>query len=397
MLKIKNRRVAHLVRKLLPPFSSFIRNQIMSHIRYRAYVIYKEYVNSDFSNEIISSHPSFYCEGDKRSFRNKKYSKLLYSKPFRRLTVGDKRNIISFLLENRIDILHLHYGTDAVVFIDIVKNLNIPSVVSFYGYDCSSFPHWYFGYSKRCLQKVFKYTDYCLAMSKDMKFDLLNIGCPKNKIIIHYHGSDVLKFYYNRKYKQKETVTFLIVASLIPQKGHIFLLRAFKEALGMTNKMLNLRIVGDGYLYFKLKKYVIENNLGDYIYFLGSLKHMSQEILQEFYKADIFIHPSVTSKTKEKEGIPGSIVEAMATGLPVISTYHAGIPSIIYHKQNGYLIDECDINKLSEYICELAEDVILRKEIGQRAQQYVIEKLDLKQKEIELENIYDFAIKNSNK
>lgn len=395
MLKQKQKQVAHFVRKLLPAFTSFIRNQIMNHIRYGVCIVYKDFIESDFAREIKGCFPCFYCDENKKGI-HEKYSKFLYIN-FRRLTGGDKRNILAFILDNKVDILHFHYGTDAGVFLDIAKLLNVPSVVSFYGYDCSSFPHWYFGYGRHYLQNVFNYTDYCLAMSDDMKSDLLKIGCPENKIIVHYYGSDLQSFCYNRKYEVKNNITFLILASLVPQKGHLFLFQAFKKAMKMTNKKLHLRVVGKGYLESDLKKFVKKNNLRENICFVGSLKHLSKEFLQEFYQADVFIHPSITSQNKDKEGIPGAIVEAMATGLPVISTFHAGIPYIIHHGQNGYLVNEWDINRLAEYICKFAEDVELSKKIGKRAQKYAFEKLDLKCKERELESIYDYVIENHNK
>lgn len=389
------RKVAHFVRKLLPPFTTFIRAQIVNHIRYKAYIIYKEFIESDFSKEIITSFTAFYCEKHKKGI-SKKYSQFLY-KNFRRLTPMDKKNIISFLHNNNIDILHFHYGTDAGMFLDIAKYSKIPSVVSFYGYDCSSFPYWYFGYGKLYLQKVFKYINYCLAMSEDMRSDLIELGCPENKILIYYHGINVQRFIRDHQYEMEDNITLLIMASLVPQKGHLFLFKAFKKALSLTNKKLKLRIVGNGYLMSNLKKFVRKNNLTGNICFIGALKHLSKEFLKEFSQADIFIHPSITSQTKEKEGIPGAIVEAMASGLPVISTYHAGIPYIIKHEQNGYLAKEWDIDKLAEYICKLAEDSELRKKLGENAQKYAFEQLDVKQNRIELENIYDSVLKNHNK
>jgi len=391
MLTNKPERVVHFVRKLLPPFSSFIRNQIMNHIRYDACVVYKEFVKSNLASEIINTVPTLYCENNKQGV-NKQYSKFLYKRPFRRLTIGDKKNIRKFLLDHRVDILHFHYGTDAGVFIDSITQSNIPSVVSFYGYDCSSFPTWYFGYGRRYLQKVFKYTDYCLAMSEDMKSDLLDIGCPEHKIIVHYYGTDVENFHYERKYGTKNDVIFLIVGSLVLQKGHIFLLQALTKARQITNRDIMLRIVGTGYLESELKNIVRKNDLGKCVHFVGPLKYLSKEFLSEFYNADVFVHPSVTSDKNEKEGIPGAIVEAMATGLPVISTFHAGIPFIIQHGKTGLLVNEWDINTLAEYIRMLAEDSALRKQVGQKARQYALEELDLRKKEIELERIYDFVI-----
>jgi colanic acid/amylovoran biosynthesis glycosyltransferase len=229
-------------------------------------------------------------------------------------------------------------------------------------------------------------------MSEDMKDDLVRIGCSSDKIMVHYYGTDVQQFNTKRDYNAKDETVFLSVGYLVPQKGHAFTLRAFKKALRMTNRKMKLRIVGEGYLEPDLKGYVAKNGLMEHVDFIGSLTHLSHEFFVEFRKADVFIHPSVTSETNEKEGIPGAVVEAMASGLPVISTFHAGIPYVIRNDETGMLVNEWDIDKLAECIVRLSEDTKLRERIGSQAQRYAIEKLDLKQKQKELENIYDRVI-----
>ncbi len=391
MLKNRRKRVAHVVRKLLPKFSSFIRNQIMSHIKYDAVVVYKQFVDSGFAHEIADRVPSFHCEDNNRGF-GKLYSNLMYMRPYRRLTYLDKRNITNYLQMHDVDVIHYHYGTDAGVFIKAGASTGLPSLVSFYGYDCSSFPRWYFGLGNRYLRRVFKNVNYCLAMSEDMRSDLIRIGCPEDKIIVHYYGTDVQQLSMRRTYKQKDDVVFLSVGYLVPQKGHMFTLTALKKALRLTKKKIKLRIVGEGRLEASLKKYVVNNNLSNHVYFVGPLKYLSSEFLEEYRTADVFVHPSVLSETNEKEGIPGAIVEAMAAGLPVLSTYHAGIPSVIMHEKTGLLVNEWDSDRLAEYMCLLAQDIEARGRIGRAAQKYALENLDLRQKEIELESIYDRVI-----
>ena len=104
-------------------------------------------------------------------------------------------------------------------------------------------------------------------------------------------------------------------------------------------------------------------------------------------EADICVHPSVTHKTT-KEGIPGSVIEAMANGLPIISTYHAGISYAIETEKTGILVKEWDINELAHSILRLIESVELREKIGSAAQIHAINDLNLLKKESELEEIY---------
>ena len=91
--------------------------------------------------------------------------------------------------------------------------------------------------------------------------------------------------------------------------------------------------MGDGHLRAKLESLIESFGWRDRVNFLGHVPHNSSRLIEEYMKADIFTLPSVTIKG-DKEGIPGTLVEAMANGLPVVSTYHAGIPDLI---TDGYL------------------------------------------------------------
>ena len=389
---------AHFIRKLSQLDATFIHNQIAEHKRYRPVLIYKEQQQlSERSETLLSNLPNLNCDICQSGLK-KTYSDFIYRK-FRKLTSEDEKTILNFLKEHNVSICHFHYGTDAGMYLKVIKRVKIPSVVSFYGYDCSSFPSWYFGYGKLYLRRVFHEADIFLSMSEDMKKDLIALGCPEEKIIVHYHGTDVQKFQFKREYKDSDPVSLLIVAALVPQKGHIFLFEALKDVIQKIPD-IQLRIVGDSfgkYFYLKddFKKFIETNRLSGNVTFLGALPYLSQEFFEEFKNADIFVHPSVISETGEKEGIPGTIIEAMASGLPVITTYHAGIPYIIDNRKTGILIKEWDVDALSEAIINLALDRPARERIGKNGREFAVNNLDLKVKEVELEDLYDMVI-NSN-
>ena len=154
-------------------------------------------------------------------------------KPSKRKT----SQLLKLLRTENPDVLHFHYGSDAGIFLPVLRKLNIPTVVSFYGYDCTGFPKYYFGLGKLFLKKrVFSRASIITAMSEDMKKDLIILGCNAEKITVHYHGIKTGVFNFERKDNSSEITRFLMISIFTPQKGHIFLLNAFQRAIQEDKK-----------------------------------------------------------------------------------------------------------------------------------------------------------------
>lgn len=383
-------KVCHFLRKSSQLRASFINNQISNHVNYQPYVINRI--------EVVADNDGGYAEFVEPVTRLSlgetatKFEQFLYKGP--KILSGRQVNKINqFLSNHAIDIAHFHYGTDSGVYYPLTRNLQIPSVVSFYGYDISSYPRYMMGYGKQYLNnRVFRQVTKILAMTPDMKNDLINAGCPEAKIIVHYYGTDCTKFYHDRVYMEKDVVTILTLSNLCPKKGHIFQFQALKLLLnqGVTN--FRFRVVGSGVLEQELKSYVLNNDLTGHVHFVGPLKYGSVEMMEEIKNADIFLHPSVVARDGDKEGIPGTIIEAMASGLPVVTTYHAGIPYVIKNEDTGLLVKEWDVKALSSALHALIESRDLRETIGKAAQNHAMKNLDLAEKEKELEQIYTRVI-----
>ncbi|KAF5054946.1 D-inositol-3-phosphate glycosyltransferase [anaerobic digester metagenome] len=385
--------VCHFLRKSSQLRASFINNQISSHIRYNPYLIYRL--------NVVKNYDGGYADFKRSMTRldlsdsESLFEQILYKGP-KLLSGRQVKRVNDFLKSNDIRIAHFHYGTDCGTFYPLTKNLNVPIVVSFYGYDISSFPKYLAGYGKTYLQnRVFKRADKILAMSPDMKTDLLKAGCPLEKIILHYYGTDCTIFKHEHSYADKEIITILTLSNLCQKKGHIFQLKALKSLLEKGIENFRFRIAGSGELDQELKLFVNTNALNDYVTFTGPLKYGSPEMMEEYRNADIFLHPSVVAPNGDKEGIPGTIIEAMAAGLPVVSTFHAGIPYVIKNEETGLLVNEWDIDGLSFAINGLIASRIKREKFGRSAQQYAMDYLNLHEKEKELENIYDSLINNA--
>ena len=362
--------ILHIERKFIAPTETFIANQINFQTKYKSIVYTASYLNNlNVNAEVFSP-----------GFRSLLQTKIL-----------SQKNVKEFMQHysmRKPRLLHGHFLTDAAFFHPFTKHLDIPKICSGYGYDVSSFPAKFFGLGKIFFKKIFKEYDTFLAMSNDMANDFVKLGCPEKKIIVHYYGTDTHFFDIERHYRRNEDFTILTIASLVPKKGHISVLQALSH-LRTEHPEINFKynIIGKGPLLQDLEKFVLNNNLQHNVHFYGLIKH-GDDLLDILKKADVFIHPSVTDKSGNKEGIPGTIVEAMASGLPVIATYHAGIPEIITNNYDGLLIREKDVSAIKSLIFKLYSEPELRIKIGSNAKNTAVNKLDIRLKTRELEEIY---------
>jgi len=375
--------VAHLIRTFLPPMTSFVRNQIMHHIRYEPTVIYTEKNESPLFKEISLKYPVSSPIGSAHGQWICNHMLMF--------TPADMKRLKDRLRELRPDVAHIHYGVEASLFAPVLRSVNIPALVSFYGHDCTSFPSRALGLGGYLLRKnVFRNPAVRIvtAMSPDMEKDLLALGCPAEKIRVHYHGIDTERFNLPREYKEKGELTFLMISMLDPKKGHDVLIRAFTMAMKESSTPIRLKIYGKGELEKQLCSQIADTGTG-MIQFLGPISYGSDEHVSALLSADVFIHPSRTTAGGEKEGIPGAIVEAMTTGMPVITTRHAGIPFIVKDGETGLLAGENNVVELKDAIIALAGNAGLRMKLGKSARSFSLGKLDIRHKETGLESLYD--------
>ena len=300
---------------------------------------------------------------------------------------GDREYLKNKIREKKYALIHSHFISDAAFFNPVTRNIQIPKLASAYGYDVSEFPHRYFGLGKKYLKKAFDEYDLILAMSEDMKNDLLEIGCPEHKIEIHYHGINTAMFNNDhRSYEDQEIYNLISVGTVCEKKGQHLVIEALNILVNALNvKNIRYRIVGTGPYDEIVRKKVNEYHLSPYVHFYGHVSH-GNELVELYERADIFIHPCIVDSHRGKEGIPGVIVEAMSNGLPVITTKHAGIPSVISDGFNGLLTDEKNVDQIVAEIQRLIRSETLRTSLGNSARTYAMEHLDMYAKAAYLEN-----------
>jgi glycosyltransferase involved in cell wall biosynthesis len=165
----------------------------------------------------------------------------------------------------------------------------------------------------------------------------------------------------------------LCVARLVAKKGVDTLLRAVAQ-LADRDPDLRLEIAGDGELSDDLHRLADELDVGDRVRFLGSLS--SQQIDAAYRRASMFVLPCRIDDDGDRDGMPTVILEAMARGVPVVSTDVIGIPEVVRHGTTGLLVPPDDPTRLAAAIETLRTDPEGARELGRAARALVAEKFD---------------------
>jgi glycosyltransferase involved in cell wall biosynthesis len=176
---------------------------------------------------------------------------------------------------------------------------------------------------------------------------------------------------------------------LIEKKGLPVTLRAFTIFLGKYPNA-TLTIAGEGPMLGELQKLADELRIERSVSFTGFI---SQEQLRDiYYQSHIFLHPSQIGRDGNQEGIPNSMLEAMASGLPVFATRHGGIPEAIENGVSGVLVPERDHEALARALLNAATDRVSLSQIARSGAEIVRKNFDLRAQAQRLEDIYLRAI-----
>jgi len=249
------------------------------------------------------------------------------------------------------DIVYFQFGFLACDMIEKIRNLGFTGKIftAFRGRDISMvLPK-----SKSIRETIVKNGDVFLPVSQDFKQRLISMGFPENRIHVIRSALDLKKFPYRLNFPDpQKPIQILSVGRLIEKKGHDTSIRAIRLVVDRYPNLL-FKIIGEGGELEYLKLLITTLHLENNVELLGPQSH--NVVINTLADSHIFILPSCRSEYRDEEGIPNSLKEAMATGLPVVSTYHAGIPELIDNGVTGWLVKEKDADALAEKIIYLIE------------------------------------------
>ena len=302
---------------------------------------------------------------------------------------GETAELIRVLDAKQAQLLHIYFGHIGVHLLPLIREWQRRSVVSFHGADVivDLEKPGYRGATLKMLEAV----RLVLVRSESLQAALIRLGCAPEKIRIQRTGVPLADFAFQlRRWPAEGGWRFLQACRLIAKKGLATSLRAF-AAFATQHPAARFTIAGEGPLLDELRRMAQELGVADRVRFTG---FMSQRELRElFYDSHIFLHPSETAPDGNQEGVPNSMLEAMATGLPVFATTHGGIPEAIESRVSGILVAERDADALArELIAAVAAPEMLTA-IAQGGADAVREKFEQREQVRRLENYYFEAMR----
>jgi colanic acid/amylovoran biosynthesis glycosyltransferase len=250
-------------------------------------------------------------------------------------------------------VIHAHFGPDGVNALQLQNRLEAPLVVTFHGYDATrgtgirnGLPAWRYGRRRPLLVEQ---AATLLAVSEHIRESLLQLGVPASRIRVHRIGVDLAQFSPTPLGEREPIV--LGVGRFVEKKGFEVLIEAM-AAVQRDAPETELVLIGSGKLEGELRARA-SRSLGAHRIF-GPCP--PSEVRTWMRRARLLAAPSVTDRTGNTEGLPITVVEALASGLPVVASHHAGIPEAVTDGESGFLVAERDAEALAGRILDLIRD-----------------------------------------
>jgi colanic acid/amylovoran biosynthesis glycosyltransferase len=269
------------------------------------------------------------------------------------------------------DIVHAHFSFVGWNYLLPARVKKVPLVVSFYGFDYESLPNmkpvW-----RRRYQRLFRHGSLFLAEGNEGRNKLIRIGCPEQKAQVVHLGVDADRIPYYERTKGRFELKLVQIARFTDKKGHETAFDAFMKASAVCPN-LTLTFVGkdpEG-IRARLETLAAERRLSARIRFIDSIDYSDlYDFLRDYH---VFIHPSRYGRHRDSEGgAPIVLLDAQATGMPVLSTFHCDIPEEVIDGETGILVKENAVEELAAAIRRFYEmDEAEYRAYGRRARNHI--------------------------
>jgi colanic acid/amylovoran biosynthesis glycosyltransferase len=296
------------------------------------------------------------------------------------------------LIHSRADIVHAQFGHHGkrVAALKDAGLVPQPLVTSFRGGDTTialkNNPH--------CYQALYNTGSAFTAVSRFIRNRQVEAGCPSDALEILHSGIDISVFEFCPKDINTSAPILLVVGRLTEVKGVRYVIEAMPAILAAVPGC-SLKIFGDGELRSELEKLCRNLHIEKAVYFAGAVR--SNVVYREMRVADIIIVPSIKASDGAEEGLPNSLKEAMAAGLPVVATYTGGIPELVEDSVTGTMVPDRDATAIASAVLKLLKQPGQTHSMVLAARRKVENEFDIEKLNDRLVGIYQEVINSGEK
>lgn len=296
--------------------------------------------------------------------------------------------VARFLAHHQVQAVLAEYGPTGVAMREVCAEAAIPLIVHFHGYDAYKLDT-LVEYGRQ-YSDLFEIAAAVVVVSRDMYQQVLGLGAPQEKLYLNPYGVDVSRF--GGADPRGSSPLFVTVGRFVDKKGPLLSLLSFEQVLKRVPEA-RMVMIGDGPLLNACKDLARALNFNHAVEFRGVQSH--DVVAATLRDARAFVQHSLRSRDGDSEGIPLAVLEACATGLPVISTRHAGIPDVVVEEETGFLVNERDVNGMAQAMARLAMDPDLAARLGRAGRRRIEERFSMEQSIGNLWTIIESVIQRS--
>jgi glycosyltransferase involved in cell wall biosynthesis len=256
------------------------------------------------------------------------------------------------------------FGPAGVAVSEACRRMGLPLIVHFHGADISK--HAVLAEYGDAYRAFFREARAIVAVSRAMERKLVAFGAPPDKV--HYSPCGVDTRLFGGASPGTSAPVFVAVGRFVEKKGPQWTVLAFAR-VHQRHPDAQLRMIGNGPLFDVCRDLALGLGIGPAVTFLDS--QPPDVIREEMRRARAFVQHSVVAPSGDTEGTPVAVLEAGASGLPVVATRHAGIPDVVIDGETGLLVDEHDVEGMADAMVRLIEDPALAARMGNAARDHV--------------------------
>ena len=271
--------------------------------------------------------------------------------------------VADFLVTRHVDVVLAEYGPGGAEMMRPCHMANVPMVVHFHGFDASRED--VLGHYGLSYPRMFREASAVVVVSEPMRERIIELGCPEPKVKLMPYGIDTDRF---QPKGRRDPVSIVSCGRFVKKKAPDKVIRMFKSVHDRL-PTAKLTMIGDGELLKTCKELVNQLDISASVQFTGVLEPAL--VLEKLQQASVFVQHSIEADDGDSEGLPLSILEALSCEVPVVSTRHAGIPSVVINSVTGFLVDEGAVENMALHVIALLQDHEIRTVMGRSGRKLV--------------------------